>query len=175
MTTMYLKSSLLMAHKTKLGSLLMDADIITKRQLNEAINKQSNGDDRKLGEILVAAGYVTVEDLTGVMLDEAKEARSEREKSKRDRLLQKQILQKKIAPKPKVAKVAPPLPATLPVADEEILKKKFTLSIQTMVAAITGLISLLGMWYALQADIQANVFRIDTLEKEVERLRNTNE
>ena len=160
-----------MARKTKLGSLLMDADIITKRQLTEAISKQSNGDDRKLGEILVAAGYVTVEDLTEVMLDEAKEARSEREKSKRDRLLQKQILQKKITPKPVVAKTSPILPATLPVADEEILKKKFTLSIQTMVAAVTGLISLLGMWYALQADIQANVFRIDTLEKEVERLR----
>jgi len=157
-----------MGPKTKLGSLLMDADIITKRQLNEAINKQSNGDDRKLGEILVAAGYVTVEDLTGVMLDEAKEARSEREKAKRDRLLQKQILQKKIAPKPVVTKVVP----TLPVADEEILKKKFTLSIQTMVAAVTGLISLLGMWYALQGDIQANVFRLDTLEKEVDRLRN---
>jgi len=168
---MYLRSSLPMGSKTKLGSLLMDADIITKRQLNEAISKQSNGDDRKLGEILVAAGYVTVEDLTGVMLEEAKEAQSEREKAKRDRLLQKQILQKKIAPKPVVSKVSP-LPAIVPVADEEILKKKFTLSIQTMVAAVTGLISLLGMWYALQGDIQANVFRLDTLEKEVDRLRN---
>ena len=168
---MYLRSSLPMGHKTKLGSLLMDADIITKRQLNEAISKQSNGDDRKLGEILVAAGYVTVEDLTGVMLDEAKEARSEREKSKRDRLLQKQILQKKITPKPVAAK-AVQTATTSPVVDEEILKKKFTLSIQTMVAAVTGLISLLGMWYALQGDIQANVFRLDTLEKEVDRLRN---
>ena len=168
---MYLRSSLQMGSKTKLGSLLMDADIITKRQLNQAIAKQSNGDDRKLGEILVEAGYVTVEDLTEVMLDEAKEAQSEREKSKRDRLLQKQILQKKIAPKPKISKVAP-LPSRTPVADEEILKKKFTLSIQTMVAAVTGLISLLGMWYALQGDIQANVFRLDTLEKEVDRLRN---
>ena len=167
---MYLRSSLPMGSKTKLGSLLMDADIITKRQLNQAIAKQSNGDDRKLGEILVEAGYVTVEDLTEVMLDEAKEAQSEREKSKRDRLLQKQILQKKIAPKPVIAK-ASIMPTIVPVADEEILKKKFTLSIQTMVAAVTGLISLLGMWYALQADIQANVFRIDTLEKEVERLR----
>ena len=101
----------------------MDADIITKRQLNQAIAKQSNGDDRKLGEILVEAGYVTVEDLTEVMLDEAKEAQSEREKAKRDRLLQKQILQKKIPPKPVVAKVSP-LPTTLPVPDEEILKKK---------------------------------------------------
>ena len=159
-----------MGHKTKLGSLLMDADIITKRQLNEAINKQSNGDDRKLGEILVAAGYVTVEDLTGVMLEEAKEAQSEREKSKRDRLLQKQILQKKITPKPVVSKEVPTT-AKSSVSEDEILKKKFTLSIQTMVAAITGIISLIGMWYALQADIQANVFKIDTLEKEVERLR----
>ena len=41
-----------------------------------------------------------------------------------------------------------------------------------MVAAITGLMSLIGMWYAMQADIQTNVFKIDTLEKEVERLRN---
>jgi len=62
--------------------------------------------------------------------------------------------------------------AKTPVVDEEILKKKFTLSIQTMVAFITSLISLIGMWYALQADIQSNVFKIDTLEKEVERLRN---
>jgi hypothetical protein len=27
------------------------------------------------------------------------------------------------------------------------------------------------MWYALQADIQANVFKLDTLEKEIDRLR----
>jgi len=159
-----------MALKSKLGSLLMDADIITKRQLNDAIAKQSNGDDRKLGEILVAAGYVTVEDLTEVMLGEAQEAQSEREKSKRDRLLQKQILQKKIIPKPVVPK-AIPIMAKPSVSDDEILKKKFTLSIQTMVAAITGLVSLIGMWYALQADIQANVFKIDTLGKEIDRLR----
>ena len=160
-----------MTRKTRLGDLLMDADIITKKQLSEALDKQKNGDERKLGQILTEMGYITIEDLTEVMLDEAQEAESEREKSKRDRLLQKQILHKKIVPKPKVAK-AVPLATTLPVVDEEILKKKFTLSIQTMVAAVTGLISLLGMWYALQGDIQANVFRLDTLEKEVDRLRN---
>jgi len=160
-----------MARKTKLGSLLMDADIITKRQLSEAIAKQSNGDDKELGQILTGMGYITVEDLTEVMLGEAHEAQSEREKSKRDRLLQKQILQKKITPKPIVPKIVP-VSAKTPVVDEEILKKKFTLSIQTMVAFITSLISLIGMWYALQADIQSNVFKIDTLEKEVERLRN---
>ena len=160
-----------MARKTKLGSLLMDADIITKRQLSEAVDKQSNGDDKELGQVLTEMGYITVEDLTEVMLGEAHEAQSEREKSKRDRLLQKQILQKKITPKPIVPKIVP-VSAKTPVVDEEILKKKFSLSIQTMVAFITSLISLIGMWYALQADIQSNVFKIDTLEKEVERLRN---
>jgi len=160
-----------MANKSKLGKLLMDADIITKRQLSEAIAKQSNGDDKELGQVLTEMGYITVEDLTEVMLGEAHEAQSEREKSKRDRLLQKQILQKKITPKPIVPKIVP-VSAKTPVVDEEILKKKFTLSIQTMVAFITSLISLIGMWYALQADIQSNVFKIDTLEKEVERLRN---
>ena len=160
-----------MANKSKLGKLLMDADIITKRQLSEAIDKQSNGDDKELGQILTGMGYITVEDLTEVMLGEAHEAQSEREKSKRDRLLQKQILQKKIKPKLVVPKTSP-ITTKTPVVDEEILKKKFTLSIQTMVAFITSLISLIGMWYALQADIQANVFKIDTLEKEVERLRN---
>ena len=159
-----------MSRKTKLGSLLMDADIITKRQLSQAILKQSNGDDKELGQILTKMGYVTIEDLTEVMLGEASEAQSEREKSKRDRLLQKTILQKKITPKPVVPKIVP-VSAKTPVVDEEILKKKFTLSIQTMVAAITGLISLIGMWYALQADIQANVFKLDTLEKEIDRLR----
>ena len=160
-----------MAKKSKLGKLLMDADIITKRQLSEAVDKQTNGDDKELGQILTGMGYITVEDLTEVMLGEAHEAQSEREKSKRDRLLQKQILQKKITPKPIVPKIVP-VSAKTPVVDEEILKKKFTLSIQTMVAFITSLISLIGMWYALQADIQSNVFKIDTLEKEVERLRN---
>ena len=149
----------------------MDADIITKKQFFEAVDKQSTGDDKELGQILTGMGYITVEDLTEVMLGEAKDAQSEREKSKRDRLLQKQILQKKITPKIVVPK-AVSTTAKPTVSDEEILKKKFTLSIQTMVAAITGLISLIGMWYALQADIQANVFRLDTLEKEVERLRN---
>ena len=156
--------------KGKLGKLLMDSDIITKRQLSEAILKHPHGDDKELGQTLTKMGYVTIEDLTEVMLGEASEAQSEREKSKRDRLLQKQILQKKITPKPVVSKTVP-TPAKTSVSDEEILKKKFTLSIQTIVASITGLISLIGMWYALQADIQANVFKIDTLEKEVERLR----
>ena len=40
------------------------------------------------------------------------------------------------------------------ISEEKILGSKFTFSLQTMIAAGTGLASLIGMWYALQADIQ---------------------
>ena len=79
----------------KLGKLLMDADIITKRQLAKAVQKQVNGDKRKLGEILVEMDYVSVADLTEVMMEQANRAKSESEKGKRDRLLQKQIIKSK--------------------------------------------------------------------------------
>ena len=35
-----------------------------------------------------------------------------------------------------------------------MLNTKFTLSVQTMIAAGTGLASLIGMWYALQSEIE---------------------
>jgi len=40
------------------------------------------------------------------------------------------------------------------LSEDAVLNTKFTLSVQTMIAAGTGLASLIGMWYALQADIQ---------------------
>ena len=40
------------------------------------------------------------------------------------------------------------------ISEEKILGSKFTLSLQTMIAAGTGLASLIGMWYTLQGDIQ---------------------
>ena len=140
----------------KLGKLLMDADIITKRQLAKAVQKQVNGDKRKLGEILVEMGYVNVADLTEVMMEQANRAKSESEKGKRDRLLQKQIIKsksksKKSKPEPVVEKV---VVQPTELSEDKILGTKFTLSIQTMIAAGTGLASLIGMWYALQADIQ---------------------
>ena len=140
----------------KLGKLLMDADIITKRQLAKACAKQGQGDKRKIGEILVEMNFVTVEDLTEVMMEQANKAQSETEKGKRDRLLQKQIIKSKSKPKkpkpePVVEKVVEK-PAE--ISEEQVLGTKFTLSIQTMIAAGTGLASLIGMWYALQAEIQ---------------------
>ena len=138
----------------KLGELLMDADIITKRQLAKACQKQVAGDKRKLGEILVELNYVTIEDLTEVVMEQAKKAKADVEKSKRDLVLSQQILKSKTKPKPviKQEQVMEKKPKEL--SEEQVLNTKFTLSVQTMIGAATGIASLVGMWYMLQADIQ---------------------
>ena len=111
----------------KLGQILLDTDIITKRQLAKAVQKQVQGDKRRLGEILIELGFVTIEDLTDAMLDTHHEEKTVKEK---------------VVSQPRE------------LSEEAVLNTKFTLSVQTMVAAGTGIASLVGMWYMLQADIQ---------------------
>ena len=111
----------------RLGQILCDADIITKRQLAKAVQKQVQGDKRRLGEILIELGFVTVEDLTDAMLDTHHEEK---------------VVEEKAVSQPRE------------LSEEAVLNTKFTLSVQTMVAAGTGIASLVGMWYMLQADIQ---------------------
>ena len=148
---------------TKLGELLMHADIITKRQLAKACQKQVAGDKRKLGEILVELNYVTIEDLTEVVMEQANKAKADVEKSKRDLVLSQQILKSKTKPKPKPTPVIPTPVAPTPVAptaqpidisQDAVMKTKFALDVKTIIAAATGIASLVGMWYMLQADIQ---------------------
>ena len=52
----------------KIGKLLCEEDIITKRQLNQALQLQIKGDKRSLGEILVDRGFCSLEDITEVVL-----------------------------------------------------------------------------------------------------------
>jgi hypothetical protein len=143
---------------TKLGDLLLEGDVLTKRQLNKALAMQETGDKRKLGEILVDLGYITVEDITEVMLEQASKVKAETEKSKRDFVLQQQILKQKSKPKPKPT-VHTPKPTTstrqpIDISEDKIMKTKFALDVKTMIGAATGIASLVGMWYMLQADIQ---------------------
>jgi len=144
----------------KLGELLMDADIITKRQLAKACQKQVAGDKRKIGEILVELNYVTIEDLTEVVMEQANKAKADVEKSKRDLVLSQQILKSKTKPKPKLihSPVAPtpvaPTPQPVDISEDALMKTKFKLDLKTIIAAAVGISSLVGMWYALQADIQ---------------------
>ena len=142
----------------KLGELLLHGDVLTKRQLNKAIAMQTAGDDRKLGEILVELGYITVDDITDVMMQQASKAQEVVEKGKRDFVLQQQILKTKSKPKPAAPKPAAPRPVMkeepIDISEDALMKTKFKLDLKTIIAAAVGISSLVGMWYALQADIQ---------------------
>ena len=116
----------------KIGKLLCDQDIITKRQLNQGLQVQIKGDKRALGEILVDKGFCTLDDITEVIIAQQKEVKQEEV----------------------VEIVEPKKEEPVELSEDKVLGTKFTLSVQTMIAGGTGLASLIGMWYALQADIQ---------------------
>lgn len=117
----------------KIGRLLCDHDIITKRQLNQALQMQVKGDKRSLGEILVDKGFCSLEDITEIILEHGN---GHEEK-------QEEITEK-------IDSSNEPIE----ISEDKVLDTKFTLSVQTMVAAGTGLASLIGMWYTLQGEIE---------------------
>jgi|TARA_R110000851_G_scaffold86436_1_gene187717 hypothetical protein len=125
----------------KIGKLLCEEDIITKRQLNQALQSQIKGDKRSLGEILVDMNFCSLNDITEVVL---KHGNGHEEKQEE---ITEKIEPKKETPEP--VKKEP-----IELSEDKVMDTKFTLSVQTMVAAGTGLASLIGMWYALQAEIQ---------------------
>ena len=146
----------------KLGEILLEEDVLTKRQLQKALDIQKSGDNRKIGEILVDLKYLTIEDMTEVMMDQASHAQDEVQKGKRDLVLQQQIFKSKIkTPKPKPAAPTPvaptsvtPTPQPIDISEDALMKTKFKLDLKTIIAAAVGISSLVGMWYALQSDIQ---------------------
>ena len=114
----------------RLGELLLEADVITRRQLAKACQKQVQGDKRKLGDILIELGYITIADLTDAMLNTRHE---------------EPVIEEKIVVEPKQA---------IDISQDAVMKTKFALDVKTIIAAATGIASLVGMWYMLQADIQ---------------------
>ena len=114
----------------RLGELLLEADVVTKRQLAKAIQKQIKGDKRKLGDILIELNYITVEDLTDAILN-----------TPHDETLEP-VIEEKVVAQP------------IDISEDVVMKTKFALDIKTMISAAVGIASLVGMWYALQADIQ---------------------
>ena len=138
----------MMSNGKRLGDLLLSAGVITKRQLAKAIQRQTSGDERKLGEILIDLNYITIEDITEIMMEQASEVKSEQEKSKRDFLLQKQILKAKTKPVP----VSEPV-AAIEEKSELSEDTKFNISIKTMISAAAGVATLVGFYYMMMGEI----------------------
>ena len=114
----------------RLGELLLEADVVTKRQLAKAIQKQIKGDKRKLGDILIELGYITVADLTDAILNTHHDETVE------------PVIEEKVVVQP------------IDISENVVMKTKFALDIKTMITAAVGIATLVGFWYALQADIQ---------------------
>ncbi len=133
-----------MSDGIKLGQLLCDADIITKRQLSKALAEQVKGKKGTVGEILVDMGFCSFDDITDALMNSSTDTKQHEEK------------QVEIHPEPVIEepKEEPKKKESIEISEDKVLDTKFTLSVQTMIAAGTGLASLIGMWYALQAEIE---------------------
>ena len=121
-----------MANGKKLGDILLDGDVLTKRQLNKALAMQETGDNRKLGEILVELGYLTIDDMTEVMMDNGPKSRWEENKE----TVSIGKVQEKV------------------MSNELSKDTKFSISIQTMISAAVGIATLVGFYYMMMAEIQ---------------------
>ena len=139
-----------MSDGIKLGQLLCDADIITKRQLSKALAEQVKGRKGTIGEILVEMGFCTFDDITDALMNSSTD--TEKHEEKHEEIHQVPIVKEE--PKPEPVTEQPKKKEPIEISEDKVLDTKFTLSVQTMIAAGTGLASLIGMWYALQAEIE---------------------
>ena len=115
----------------KIGKLLCEEDIITKRQLNQALQLQVKGDKRTLGEILVDKGFCTLDDITSTVLEHGN---GHEEK-------QEEIVEK-------IEKASKKEPKEL---SEDT---KFSMSIGTMIGVGTAIASVVGVYYMLIGEIE---------------------
>ena len=110
----------------RLGDILLEGDVLTKRQLNKALAMQETGDDRKLGEILVDLGYLTIDDMTDVMMNNGPKSRWQEEE-----VIQEKVMTKELSE-----------------------NTKFSLSIKTLISAGVGVATLVGFYYMMIGEIQ---------------------
>tara|TARA_B100000686_G_scaffold326032_1_gene383438 strand:- start:99 stop:695 length:597 start_codon:yes stop_codon:yes gene_type:complete len=119
----------------KIGKLLCDEDIITRRQLNQALQAQVKGDKRTLGEILVDKGFCSLEDITDVIL---KHGNGHEKK-------QEEITEK-------IEEVDSGNEGSN--VKELSEDTKFSMSVQTMIGIGTAIASVVGMYYMLIGEIE---------------------
>ena len=140
----------------KLGQLLCDADIITKRQLSKALQAQVKGNKGTIGEILVEMNFCDFDDITDALLESQTDTQKHEEKHEEihNEPIQPEMVTGLPPNKPEPIKEEPKKNEPIELSEDKVLDTKFTLSVQTMVALGTGMASLIGMWYTLQGEIQ---------------------
>jgi len=135
----------------KLGQLLCDADIITKRQLSKALQAQVKGNKGTIGEILVEMNFCDFDDITDALMNSS--TNTEKHEEKHEEIHQapipQPVVESKPTPEPEPKKEEP-----VEISEDKVMGTKFTMSIQTIVALV-GIISAgVGGYYMLLAEIE---------------------
>ena len=137
----------------KIGKLLCDEDIITKRQLNKALQAQIKGDKSTLGEILVKMNFCSLDDITEILLnqDELKEKHKEAEPEP----IVEPEPQPVVQPKPQpVAQPKPVVEEPVELSEEKVMGTKFSMSVQTIIGLVSLISAGVGGYYMLLSEIE---------------------
>ena len=132
----------------KLGQLLCDEDVITKRQLSKALQEQVKGKKGTLGEILVNMGVCTFEDITDAMMNHNSDTQKHEEKHEEIHKvpIPTPVVQPTIVEEPKVEE-------PVELSEEKVMGTKFSMSVQTIVGLITLISTAVGGYYMLLQEI----------------------
>ena len=134
----------------KIGKLLCDEDIITKRQLNKALQRQVKGDKRTLGEILVDLGFCEFDDITNALLNNSSDTKKHQDKQKEIVGETKDIPVIESEP----IREEPKRDEPIELSEEKVMGTKFTMSLQTLGALIAVIASGIGGDYMLLQEIE---------------------
>ena len=139
-----------MSDGIKLGQLLCDADIITKRQLSKALAEQVKGRKGTIGEILVEMGFCSFDDITDALMNSSTDTEKHEEKHE-------EIHKESIEIKPEVKdipSVEPKREEPVELSEEKVMNTKFTMSVQTIGALATVIAGGVGGYYMLLSEIE---------------------
>ena len=132
----------------KLGQLLCDADVITRRQLSKALQEQVKGRKGTLGEILVEMGVCTFEDITDAMMNHSSDTQKHEEKH--EEIYKEPIPQPTVQPVVEEPKVEEPVE----LSEDKVLGTKFSMSVQTIIGLVSLISAGVGGYYMLLSEIE---------------------
>ena len=140
-----------MSDGVKLGQLLCDADIITKRQLSKALQAQVKGNKGTIGEILVEMGFCDFEDITDALMNSSTDTQKHEEKHEEihNEPIQPEMVTGLPPNKPEPVREEP-----VELSEEKVMGTKFTMSIQTLIALVSVIAAGVGGYYMLLQEIE---------------------
>jgi len=135
----------------KLGQLLCDADIITKRQLSKALQAQVKGRKGTIGEILVDMNFCDFDDITDALMNSSTNTKQHEEKHEE---IHKEPIQPEVVTGLPPNKPEPVKEKPVEISEDKVMGTKFTMSIQTIVALVGVISAGVGGYYMLLSEIE---------------------